>query len=93
MKTAYELAMERLGKSGPSPKLTDAQRKALAELDAKYTAKIAELELLARDRIAQAEAQGDAESAETIRQQLVCDRQSQRAELESRKEQVRQSAA
>ncbi len=93
MKTAYELAMERLGMSGPSPKLTDAQRKALAELDAKCTAKIAELELLARDRIAQAEAQGDAESAETIRQQLVRDRQTQRAELESRKEQVRQSAA
>ena len=42
MKTAYELAMERLNKSGPSVKLSDARKKELAELDSKYAAKIAE---------------------------------------------------
>jgi len=41
MKSAYELAMERLNKSAPSVKLTAAQKKELAELDSQYAAKIA----------------------------------------------------
>ena len=42
MKSAYELAMERLNKMQPSVKLTAAQKKEMAELDAKCAAKIAE---------------------------------------------------
>jgi hypothetical protein len=40
MKSAYELAMERLG--GPAPALTDEQKSRLAEVDKKIDAKIAE---------------------------------------------------
>ena len=41
MKTAYELAMERLAKAAPATKLTGTQKKQLAELNARYAAKIA----------------------------------------------------
>ncbi len=41
MKSAYELAMERLKKAAPTVKLSAAQKKDLAELDSQYTAKIA----------------------------------------------------
>jgi uncharacterized protein YecT (DUF1311 family) len=46
MKTAYELAMERLEKdSGTTKKLSDAQRARIAEIDKKYDAKVAEARL------------------------------------------------
>ena len=44
MKSAYELAMERLG--GESQKLTEEQKQAIAEIDAKMKAKIAETEIM-----------------------------------------------
>ncbi len=82
MKTAYELAMERLSKSSPIIKLTDAQKKELAELDAKYAAKIAERELFVKGELAKAMERGDAEAVEQLEKQLVSDRKSARAELE-----------
>ena len=91
MKTAYELAMERLNQAAPAAKLTGAQKKQLAELDSKYTAKIAELEIALRDEIAKAAAAGDAEKVEMLQQQLVNERRKLQAELEDKKEQVRQS--
>ena len=45
MKSAYELAMERLGKTSPTVKLTTQQKKAIAELESKCAAKTAEREL------------------------------------------------
>ena len=64
MKTAYELAMERLNQTAPTAKMTGAQKKQLAELDSKYAAKIAEREIALRDEIAKAAAAGDAEKVE-----------------------------
>ena len=58
MKTAYELAMERLNKTAPLPKLTAAQKKQIAELDTKYAAKIAEREIALQADLAKAEASG-----------------------------------
>ena len=46
MKSAYELAMERLNKSSPTTKLSQNQKAEIAELESKYKAKIAERELL-----------------------------------------------
>ena len=46
MKTAYELAMERLeAESGPTRKLTDEEKAALADIDRKYDAEIAALRI------------------------------------------------
>ena len=93
MKTAYELAMERLNQAAPTVKLTGAQKKQLAELDSKYAAKIAEREIALRDEITKAAAAGDSEKAEMLQQQLVKERKSLQAGLEEKKEQVRQAAA
>jgi uncharacterized protein YydD (DUF2326 family) len=91
MKTAYELAMERLNRSAPAGKLTGAQKKQLAELDAKYAATIAGREISLKDEMARVG--GDAEKVEALRQQLTRERKSLQAELEEKKEQVRQTAA
>ncbi len=86
MKTAYELAMERLNKNTPGVKLSDAQKKELAELDAKYAAKIAGREITLNAEIAGA---ADFAKQESLREQLVTERKKLQAELEEKKEQVR----
>ena len=90
MKSAYELAMERLNKQSPSVKLTDDQKKKLAELDSKYAAKIAEREIFLKDELAKAAAKGDFEAVEQLEKQIVSEKKSIAAELEEKKEQVRQ---
>lgn len=90
MKTAYELAMERLSKSSPAVKLTAQQKRAIAEVDARYQAKLAEREITLQDARAQALAVGDGEKAAELEQQLVQERQKLRAELEEKKEAIRQ---
>ena len=55
MKSAYELAMERLAKtSGPTKTLTDEQKARIAEIEKKYEAKIAQEKLGLEARIAAA---------------------------------------
>jgi len=93
MKTAYELAMERLNKSAPSPKLTEAQKTQLAELDAKYAAKIAEREITLRAEQAKARAQGNEEESAQLEEQLGRERQKLLNELEEKKEPIRQGRA
>ena len=90
MKTAYELAMERLNKTAPAVKLTAAQKKELAELDSKYAAKIAGREIALKQEMAQAA--GDVEKAGALRQQLADERKKLQAELEEKKEAVRRAA-
>lgn len=92
MKSAYELAMERLNKSQPVVKLTDEQKKDLAELDSKYAAKIAEREIFLKGQLQKAAEKGDPEEYQQIEQQLVRDRKALQSELEEKKEKVRNSA-
>ena len=89
MKSAYELAMERLNKQGPQKKLTDAQKKELAELDSRYAAKIAEREIFLKGELAKAAGNGDFEACEQLKKQLVSERKSIQAELEEKKEKIR----
>ena len=89
MKTAYELAMERLGKISPTVKLSDKQKKELAELESKYTAKLAERELFLKGEIVKAIDKGDDQAVEQLEKQLLGDRKSLRAECEEKKEKVR----
>ncbi len=88
MKSSYELAMERLNKTAPTTKTTPKQKKELAELDSLYTAKIAERELALNREIAQVR---DFEKEEVLRNQLVQERKKLQAELEDKKERVRQA--
>lgn len=93
MKSAYELAMERLNKTSPTIKITDKQKKELAEIDSKYAAKLAERELLVRDELQKAAEKGDYEAMEQLNKQLISDRKSIEAEKEEKKEKVRQGKA
>jgi hypothetical protein len=92
MKTAYELAMERLGKTSPTVKLSNEQKQEIAELESKYTAKIAERELFLKGEIVKAIDRGDEEAIGQLEKQLLSDRKSLRAECEEKKEKVRNSA-
>ena len=87
MKSSYELAMERLNQTAPAVKITAAQKKALAELDIVYAAKIAGREIALNGEIASAA--DDVEKEESLREQLVNERRKLQAELAEKKERVR----
>jgi hypothetical protein len=89
MKSAYELAMERLEKQSPTAKLTDAQKAEVNELDALYKAKRAEKELFLQGEITKAEAKGDYEAIVQLQQQLTRELRRLDEELEEKKEKVR----
>jgi hypothetical protein len=93
MKSAYELAMERLQKASPSLSLTDEQKKELAELDSKYRAKIAEKELFLKDQIRKAQTEGKADNIASLQKQLTSEVRRLQEECESRKEKLRRSFA
>ena len=88
MKSSYELAMERLNKTAPTVKLNAAQKKELAELDTKYAALIAAREISLNSEIAKAA--DDVAKEDSLREQLMNDRKKLQAELEEKKERVRQ---
>ncbi len=92
MKTAYELAMERLSKSSPPTKLTEQQKKEIAELESIYKAKVADREIFVKGEIAKAVDKGDLEAIEQLEKQLVSDRKTLQADLEEKKEKVRQKS-
>ena len=89
MKSAYELAMERLQKQSPSSQLTDKQKEKIAELDSIYKAKKAERELFLQGEIAKAQAKADFTGAEELQQQLARDLRRLEEDLEEKKEKIR----
>lgn len=95
MKSAYELAMERLQKEDPDAavSLTDEQKQALAGLDEKYKAKIAEREVFLNKQILDARQKGDAEAHEQLKTQLRNERLRLGEERDAAKEKIRQAAA
>ena len=93
MKSAYELAMERLEKSAPSVSLTEEQKKEIAEIDSVYRAKSAEKELFLKDQIRKAQAAGKIEELESLQKQLVSEIRRLHEECEAKKEKLRASFA
>jgi hypothetical protein len=92
MKSAYELAMERLQAAEPAAgKLTVTQKKQLAELDQRYQAKLAEREIFLRQQIAAAQTAGQAKELEQLREQLRRERTRLEEEREDEKNKVRRS--
>jgi hypothetical protein len=89
MKTAYELAMERLNRTTPTVKLSDAQKAKIADLESTYSARIAEREIALQEEIEKANAAGDADKGDELRRRLSAERKELQAELEEKKEQVR----
>ena len=89
MKSAYELAMERLEKQAPSARLTDAQKAEIADIESLYKAKVAEKEVFLRDEITKATAAGKADEVESLEKQLAFELKRLSEECESKKEKVR----
>ena len=93
MKTAYELAMERLASKEPVRKLTEAQKKALAEIDSTYRAKMAERETFLGAKIAAVRAAGGGEEVEVLQEELARDLRGIREEWDQKKEKARQAGS
>lgn len=90
MKSAYELAMERLAKSDPSAKPLDpAQKAKLAEIDRVYQGKLAEREIFLKQQREQALADGKAEEVDKINKQMTNERARLEEEREAEKEKIR----
>jgi hypothetical protein len=93
MKSAYELAMERLEKAVPSLLLTEEQKKELAEIDSLYRAKIAEKELFLKNQINKARSAGKFDEVESLEKQLASEIRRLQQECEAKKEKLRASFA
>lgn len=91
MKSAYELAMERLAKSDPSANkpLSPEQKSRLADIDRVYQGKTAEREIFLQKQLNEALAAGNAEEADKIRQQLANEKARLQEEREEEKDRVR----
>jgi hypothetical protein len=93
MKSAYELAMERLEKKAPSITLTNEQKEQIAEIDSSYRAKIAEKELFLKDQIRGARIGGSFDEAESLEKQLSIEIRRLQEDCEEKKEKLRRSFA
>ena len=91
MKSAYELAMERLQKNAPTVTLTAEQKAEMAEIDSTFKARIAERELFLKGEIAKAESSGKLEEVDSLQKQLAIDLRRLQEESEARKEKLRAS--
>ena len=91
MKSAYELAMERLQKGSPSLQLTPAQKAELAEIDSSFNAKIAERKIFLTDQITKAAAAGKFDDVKSLEKQLTADVRRLQEDCEQKKEKLRAS--
>jgi IS5 family transposase len=90
MKSAYELAMERLAKADPAGQpLTAGQKQQLVEIDRLYQGRIAEREIFLKQQLeAELKAQ-KFEEADKVRQQMAREKSRLEEERDEAKEKVR----
>jgi hypothetical protein len=91
VKSAYELAMERLQKEIASVVLTPEQKAQIAEIDSTFKARIAEKELFLKGEIAKAQSAGSLEEAESLQKQLTSEIRRLQEDCEAKKEKLRSS--
>lgn len=92
MKSAYELAMERLAKSDPSSgPVSAAKKQQLAEIDRVYQGKIAEREIFLKQQLNSALATRQYEEADKIRKQMSSEKARLEEERDSDKERARRA--
>jgi hypothetical protein len=89
MKSAYELAMERLEKASPSISLSEEQKKEIAEVDSVYRAKIAEKEVFLKDQIRKAHTAGNLDEMQSLEKQLASEMRRLQEECKAKKEKLR----
>lgn len=89
MKSAYELAMERLEQKSPTAILTSEQKERIAEVESVAQSKIAEKELFLKEQISKALHVGDTTSAEQLEQQLAMEIRRIQSEAEAKRTAIR----
>ena len=90
MKSAYEIAMERLNSEEPQEKsLTEEQKMALSEINEKYRAKAAEREIFLKQKLGDAVSKGEMQEAEAIRKQIFSEKRCIEDDCEAAKDKVR----
>jgi len=89
MKSAYELAMERLEQKSPSIKLNEEQKSQIAEIDSLSRAKIAEKEVFLGGEISKAQSKGDLGEVAAVEKQLASERRRIEQDAEEKKAKVR----
>jgi Spy/CpxP family protein refolding chaperone len=94
MKSAYELAMERLAKSDPSAgkSLTPEQKERLAEIDRLYKGKLAEREIFLRQQLEKALQEGKPDEIEKLNKQIASERARLEEDREAEKDKARRQA-
>jgi len=93
MKSAYELAMERLEKKTPSVALTNEQKQQIAEIESTYKARIAEKELFLKGEMEKARAGGKHEALEGLEKQLSVEIRRLQEDCDAKKEKLRATFA
>ena len=93
MKSAYELAMERLEKKTPSVALTNEQKQQIAEIESTYKARIAEKELFLKGEMEKARAGGKYEELEALEKQLSVEMRRLQEDCDEKKEKLRTTFA
>ncbi len=92
MKSAYELAMQRLEARSPGQQLSAEQKDRIAALEAKCRADIAAKELLLQGEMAKATAAGQSEELVLLRRQLADEIRRLEEKRDREKEVVRQKS-
>ena len=87
MKSAYELAMERMGEEDKP--VSDEKKAKIAEIDSKYKAKIAERKIFLQKNLSDARASGNEEEIDLLRRQLNDEIADLEAKSEAEKDRVR----
>lgn len=82
MKSSFDLAMERLG--GPAKKLTEVQKKDIAEIESRYKSKIVQLQLSTEESIRKSP-----DDADKIRKQIASEIASLQEKCESAKDKIK----
>lgn len=89
MKSAFELAMERLEAQSPTRKLSAEQIAEISEIESLTQAKLAEKDLFLKDQINKALANNDFESVQQLQDQLQRELRRIREDSEEKKESIR----
>lgn len=93
MKSALELAMEKIDRDGEAPALTDDQKNRIAEVERTSRAGIAEIEILTAQRLAEARAGGDMEAVARLEEEKASEIGRLRRKAEKEKDDIRGKGA
>jgi len=90
IKSAFDLAMERLDKrNGKMATLTAEQKRAIAETESKAKAKTAEVEIMFQQKLSTAQATNDPAQLEEVERQKRSELDKIRRQAEDEKERIR----